>query len=148
VLTAIRQERTTEKMALGSRFESWTPSKEGMKMWTDRRTFICIPCRFTSKYAGLCPLCSDGLWALWNFEPPRKKDDRGWKKIELEILIQNSNIQLCAWTCCVPLRRPRGRNIFGNDKELTLSELKARIRKQQEHRKDVVPQYYGYRGHR
>jgi hypothetical protein len=79
---------------------------------------------------------------MYNFEAPPKKDDEGWKKIELMFLVQESNIKLCTWTCCVPLYRPgRGNKI----KELTLSQYKARIRKQRTHRQDSVPQYYNYR---
>ena len=111
-------------------------------MWSDTRTYICIPDRFTSKYAGQCPQCRGTLLGIHNFQPPRKRDDDGWKKIEISVLVANSNIQLCTWSCCVPLNRPgRGFRV----KQLTLSQLKVRVRKQREHRQNGVPQYSGYR---
>src|SRR5688572_26863331 len=105
-----------------------------MGYWHDRYTYICLPCRFTSKYPGGCGHCGGTLLGLYNFSPPRKRDDRRWKKIELSLLVRDSNIQLCVWSCCVP--------IMGDKKELTLSQYKVRIRKQRTHRQGVVPKHY------
>jgi len=99
--------------------------------WHDRYTYVCIPCRFTSKYSGRCPTCRGTLRAMYNFQPPRKRDDREWKKVELSVLVVNSNLQLCGWTCCVP--------ISSDFKWLTLSQYKARIRKRRTHRQGGVP---------
>jgi len=104
-------------------------------MWHGRCTFICIPCRFTSKYPGRCPGCSTDLASFYNFRPPRKRDDAGWEKLILSVLVSQSNIQLCTWSCCVPIRHPK------NIEKLTLSQYKARIRKQRTHRQGGVPQW-------
>lgn len=109
--------------------------------WYDRYTYICILCRFASKYSGRCPQCRGTLLGMYDLDTPRKRDDRGWEKLELTLLVRNSGIQLCTSSCCVPLSRP-GRNL---DKRLTLSQLKARVRKQRTHRQDGVPRYYGYK---
>lgn len=106
-------------------------------MWHDRRTYICLSCRFTSKHAGQCPQCQGTLHGMYNLQPPRKGDDKGWKKIELMVLVANSGLQLCSWTCCVPIR--------DDINKLTLSQYKARILRRRTHRQDGVPQYYKYR---
>jgi hypothetical protein len=80
-------------------------------------------------------------WA--NLDTPRKKDDQGWQKLELILLVANSNIQLCTWSCCVPLARSNRGNRFSFG-DLTLSQLKARIRKQRTHRQGGVPRYSIY----
>ena len=109
-------------------------------MWTHPRLkYVCVPCRLVLRYAERCPSCRSSLRSMYNFEAPRKRDDDGWKKIELAILVQESNIKLCTWTCCVPIYRPgRGNKV----KELTLSQYKARIRNMRTHRQEGVPQYY------
>jgi hypothetical protein len=110
-------------------------------MWSDTRTYVCIPCRFTSKYAGQCPGCRSTLLGMFNFLAPRKRDDRGWKKIELMVLVANSGIQLCTWSCCVPIQRPKK----GRINNLTLSQYRARVRKQRTHRQGEVPRYYSFK---
>lgn len=104
----------------------------------DRRTYICILCRFTSKWPGSCPLCTEAFRGMYGFRPPRKHDDRGWKKVEITVTIQDSNIMMCTWNCCVPLRREK--------KELTLSQYKARVRSMRTHRQGDVPQYSSFKG--
>jgi hypothetical protein len=113
-------------------------------------TYICIPCRFTSKYSGYCPHCREWLLGMYDLDTPKKRDDRGWKKIELTILEYNSNIQLCSGTCCVPIRSSRKSwAVFGSavypQKKLTLSQQKARLKKRRLHHQGEVPQYHGYR---
>lgn len=109
-------------------------------MWTyPRIKCVCVPCRVVLRNAERCPFCHSDLVRMHNFQAPRKRDDDGWKKVELSLLVANSNIQLCTWSCCVPLSRPGRGNLV---KELTLSQYKARIRKQRMHRQEGVPQYY------
>lgn len=113
-------------------------------MEMDKLTYICITCRFTSKWSGSCPICTEALRGMYNFKPPRKHDDREWKKVELSFLVHNSNIQLCIWSCCVPLSRPTGKGSGRRVKELTLSQYKARIKRQRTHRQGTVPKYNDY----
>lgn len=77
------------------------------------------------------------LHGMYNFQPPRKGDDKGWKKIELMHMVVNSGLQLCSWTCCVPIR--------DDFKRLTLSQYRARIRRRRTHRQGSVPKYYQYK---
>jgi len=109
----------------------------------DRYTYICLADRFTSKYPGSCAHCADTLLGLYDFRPPRKHDDRGWKKIELMILEWNSGIQLCGCLVCVPLGRPHKKGL--RYERLTLSQYKASIRKRRLHHQGEVPKYrYNY----
>lgn len=105
----------------------------------DRRTYICVPCRFTSKYAGQCVLCQRSLIGFYDLDTPRKRDDRGWKKLEIGLEAWNSGLVLCRCNECVLFRRPRTKV-----KDLTLNQFKASIRKRREHPwRQSVPQYTG-----
>ena len=104
-----------------------------MRALYDRYTYVCLSCRFTSKYSGQCVLLG-----MYDLDTPKKHDDRGWKKLEIWVAAHNSNLLLCTRNCCVPISRPRSKT-----KDLTLSQLKARIRKQRTHRQDGVPQFHG-----
>lgn len=103
----------------------------------DRFTYICISCRFVSKYSGVCPSCRVSLRGMYDLNTPKKNDDKGWKKIELVILTIDSGLQLCDQACCVPIR--------SDFNKLTLSQFKARIRRRRTHRQGGVPKYYSYR---
>lgn len=114
-------------------------------MWSRPRIkYVCIPCRMVFRDAACCTSCRGSLRAMYNFEAPRKRDDRAWKKIELSILVKDSNIQLCTGGCCVPIGAYKKRwRRFGltSDSDLTLSQYKARIRKRRTHHQGEVPQY-------
>lgn len=118
---------------------------EVVGVWHDRRTYICLTDRFTSKYPGQCPQCRATLLGMHDLDTPKKRDDRGWKKLELAILVFNSGIQLCSWSCCVPIVRPHHKGNGVRRTQLTLSQFKASIRKRREHHQGEVPRYYKYR---
>src|SRR5690349_9399823 len=95
--------------------------------------------RFTSKYPGQCPQCRTALLGFKDLDTPKKRDDRGWKKLELTFSYWTMNIQLCTDICCVPLGRPNKGHMKYDD--LTLSQLMDRIRKQRTHHQGEVPQH-------
>lgn len=108
-------------------------------MWGDRRTYICVACRFTSKFSGRCPHCRVDLRAMYDFRAPRKRDDKGWGKVKLALLVKDSGIEMCPWECCTPRRDDFNR--------LTLSQLKTRVRRRLAHKETRVPKrvFYNYR---
>ena len=103
-------------------------------MWPSPRVkYICISCRVVLRwYVDHCPLCRGHLESMYNFQAPRKRDDRAWKKIEIQLTVQDSNIMMCTWECCNPRRGPKF-------KDLTLSQYRARVRKSRTHRQGGVP---------
>lgn len=110
-------------------------------MWDRPRVkHFCLSCRFVLREAQCCPMCRGPLHWAYDFKAPRKSDDRGWRKVEIELAVRDSNIMMCTWMCCVPLKRDE-------PKRLTLSQLKARVRKKRTHRQDVVPQYSRFKGY-
>ena len=115
-------------------------------MWSNPRIkYVCVPCRAVLRCAERCPKCRGSLRRMYNFEAPKKRDDQAWKKIELSILVHDSNIQLCTYSCCVPIGSNRKQwRLFGlpPQSNLTLSQQKAMIRKQRTSHQDEVPQYY------
>lgn len=124
------------------KFESSAPSVGWWWVMWDRPRVkhVCIPCRLVLRYAERCPRCRGSLEWVYDFQAPRKSDDRGWKKIEIEALVRDSNIMMCTWGCCVPHRGPK-------IKDLTLSQYKARVRKSRTHRQGGVPQYSSFKGY-
>lgn len=76
---------------------------------------------------------------MYNFRTPRKRDDREWDKAYLSVLVQESGLDLCSWSCCVPNTR---KNDFNS---LTLSQYKSRIRKRLKHRQGEIPKKYQLR---
>lgn len=46
-------------------------------------TWICVDCRYASKYMTLCPYCHEemlGMGTRWS--PPKRSDRRAWKRIK------------------------------------------------------------------
>jgi hypothetical protein len=80
---------------------------------------------------------------MYDLNTPSKRDDEGWKKLELYVAVRQSGIQLCTCYSCVPLQRMKKGN--SRKEKLTLSQYKSRIRKMRTHHQGEVPRYYNYR---
>ena len=104
--------------------------------WDTRFTFICVPCRFVSKHNGLCPTCGGSLRWMNNFLAPQKRDDKGWRKVELSVIVSESTLDLCSGWCC---------NVrWRSTTKMNLREYKAWVKKRLAHRKGAMPRRYFY----
>lgn len=71
---------------------------------------------------------------IFDYALPRKRDDDGWRKIELIFYVQDSGLRMCeCWMC----RNYRSRPV----RDMSLREYKADIRKRRTHpwQKSGVP---------
>lgn len=104
-----------------------------IKAGSPRITYLCVACRFTSKHLGRCPLCQVDMAGVYDFAPPRKTDDKGWKKIKLALAVAASTQPFCrCWTCRRPVKRSRLAT-------MTLSQYKAWVRQTSTHRLEIIP---------
>lgn len=107
-------------------------------MWMLPRTkYVCIPCRIVLREAERCPVCRGFLKGMYNFQAPRKRDDRGWERVRLIEATRECGLDLCPHMCCVPVR--------DDVNQLTLSQLRSRVRKRLRHRQGEIPKHYGWK---